>query len=47
MTDAKAAEATKFRGGEHSRLSVFDFNVAHNYEHYRNLATYVRLKGME
>jgi uncharacterized damage-inducible protein DinB len=46
MTDAKAAEAIKFLGGEHSRLSAFDFNVAHNYEHYGNLATYMRLKGM-
>jgi len=46
LTDAKAAEPIKFLGGEKSRLSAFDFNVAHNYEHYGNLSTYMRLKGI-
>jgi uncharacterized damage-inducible protein DinB len=46
MTDAKAREPIKFLGGEKSRLSAFDFNVAHNYEHYGNLSTYMRLRGI-
>lgn len=46
MTDEKAREPIKFLGGEKSRLSAFDFNVAHNYEHYGNLSTYMRLRGI-
>jgi len=46
LTDAKAAEKVKFLGGERSKLAVLSFNTAHNYEHYGNLVTYMRIKGL-
>ena len=46
MTDAKAAEMTKFFGGDQPRLAVLSFNTAHDFEHYGNLVTYMRLKGL-
>ena len=46
MTDARGAESVKFFGGERARLAVLAFNTAHNYEHYGNIVTYMRLKGL-
>jgi uncharacterized damage-inducible protein DinB len=46
MTDAKAAEAATVFGSKQNRLYALVFNVAHNNEHYGNLVTYMRLKGM-
>jgi uncharacterized damage-inducible protein DinB len=46
MTDAKGGEMTKFFGGEQPRLAVLQFNTAHDFEHYGNIVTYMRLKGM-
>lgn len=46
MTEAQASETVNFFGGQRARISVFDFNTAHNYEHYGNLVTYMRLKGV-
>ncbi len=46
MTAAKSAEMVKFFGNEQPRLAVLAFDVAHNFEHYGNLVTYMRLKGM-
>ena len=46
LTDAKAAETVKFFGMPATRLGIMDFNVAHNMEHYGNLVTYMRLKGI-
>lgn len=46
MTDAKAAQAVKLFGSERPALGVLDFNVAHDYEHYGNMVTYLRLKGI-
>jgi uncharacterized damage-inducible protein DinB len=47
MTDARAAEVIKFFvPGTHTRLGVLAFNVAHDFEHYGNIVTYMRLKGM-
>ena len=44
MTDAQAAENTKFFiGGQSTRGMVIAFNTAHNFEHYGNLVTYMRL----
>jgi uncharacterized damage-inducible protein DinB len=44
MTDAQAAETTKFFvGGESTRGMIIAFNTAHNFEHYGNLVTYMRL----
>jgi uncharacterized damage-inducible protein DinB len=48
MTDARAAETVPkfFFPGTHTRLSVLAFNTAHDFEHYGNIVTYMRLKGM-
>ena len=47
MTDAKATEMVDFFGGQKlPRLNVLQFNIAHDMEHYGNLVTYMRIKGM-
>jgi uncharacterized damage-inducible protein DinB len=46
MTDAKAAEAATVFGAKQNRLYALMFNMAHNNEHYGNLVTYMRLKGI-
>jgi uncharacterized damage-inducible protein DinB len=47
LTPATANESVKFfLPGAHTRLGVLTFNTAHNFEHYGNLVTYMRLKGL-
>ncbi len=46
MDDKKGAEAIKFFFGPTPRLTVLTFNIAHSFEHYGNLVTYMRLKGI-
>jgi uncharacterized damage-inducible protein DinB len=46
LTDANAAELTTFFGRKITKLGAMDFNIAHNMEHYGNLVTYMRLKGI-
>ncbi len=46
MTDEKGAETTKFFGGERTRLGILNFNAFHDMEHYGNLVTYMRMKGI-
>lgn len=46
MTEAQAVETMNFFGGPRTKISVIDFNTAHNFEHYGNLVTYMRLKGI-
>jgi uncharacterized damage-inducible protein DinB len=46
MTDAKGAETVGFAGFQVARLSLLGFNTAHTDEHYGNIATYMRIKGM-
>jgi uncharacterized damage-inducible protein DinB len=47
MTGARASETIKFfLPGTHTRLGVLAFNTAHDFEHYGNIVTYMRLKGM-
>ena len=41
-----ATRATAQGGGQMTRISVMDFNAAHTMEHYGNLVTYMRLKGI-
>jgi uncharacterized damage-inducible protein DinB len=44
---AKSAETVDFFGGmKQTRLGVLQFNTAHDFEHYGNIVTYMRLKGM-
>lgn len=45
-TDAMAARSASFFGGENTTGGVLAFNSAHNYEHYGNLVTYMRLNGI-
>ncbi len=47
MTDAQAMETTKFFiGGQSTRGMIIAFNTSHNFEHYGNLVTYMRLNKM-
>ncbi len=46
MDEKKAAEAIKAFGSMQPRLMVLAFNNSHLNEHYGNLVTYMRLKGI-
>jgi hypothetical protein len=47
MTDAKGSEIVKLFGTMNlARLAVFSLNTAHTDEHYGNMVTYMRLKGL-
>lgn len=46
MEAARLGEKLDFFGQSHTRLSVLAFNMGHNFEHYGNIVTYMRLKGM-
>ncbi|MFN8060954.1 MAG: DinB family protein [Vicinamibacterales bacterium] len=47
MTDAKGAELVPFFGSQKmARVSVLAFNNSHDFEHYGNMVTYMRLKGI-
>jgi len=46
MTDATAVDKAKFFGQERPKLGILDFNNMHDYEHYGNMVTYLRLKSI-
>jgi uncharacterized damage-inducible protein DinB len=46
MTDAQAGAPVKFFGAEQAKVTVLSFNTAHNNEHYGNMVTYLRIKGL-
>lgn len=46
LTDENANAVVKFFGGERSKLNILQFNNMHNMEHYGNMVTYLRLKGL-
>ena len=46
MTDAKGSEMMKMMNYDFAKLAVLSANTAHDYEHYGNMATYMRLKGI-
>lgn len=46
LTPTSSLEEVKFFMGPTPRLGVFAFNNAHNMEHYGNMVTYMRLKGI-
>jgi uncharacterized damage-inducible protein DinB len=46
MTDEQAAQAVKLFGRDQTKLTVLSFNTAHNMEHYGNMVTYMRMKGL-
>jgi uncharacterized damage-inducible protein DinB len=46
MTDSKGGEMVKMMNYDFARLAVLSGNTAHDYEHYGNMSTYMRLKGI-
>ncbi len=46
INDAAAMEEVEFFGQTGTKLWVLSFNLAHSWEHYGNLVTYLRLNGM-
>src|SRR5215469_11118355 len=46
MTDAAATETVKFFGNDVSKFALLSLNMGHNMEHYGNLVTYMRMKGI-
>jgi uncharacterized damage-inducible protein DinB len=46
MTDAKGSEMVQMFSFHMARLTVFSLNTAHTDEHYGNMVTYLRLKGI-
>ena len=46
MTDANGSQMTKLMNFDVAKLTVLSVNTAHAYEHYGNMATYMRLKGI-
>ncbi|HEX9894978.1 MAG TPA: DinB family protein [Gemmatimonadales bacterium] len=46
IPDAKGVEPVDLFGMKTNRLGALAFNAGHNYEHYGNIVTYMRLKGM-
>jgi uncharacterized damage-inducible protein DinB len=46
LTDNQAAASVKFFGGDQAKVTVLAFNTAHDNEHYGNIVTYLRMKGI-
>jgi uncharacterized damage-inducible protein DinB len=46
LSDAQAAGTVKFFGRDMAKLTVLNFNTAHTDEHYGNMVTYLRMKGL-
>ena len=46
LTDKSAGEVIKMFGRERTRMGALSMNVAHDFEHYGNLVTYMRMKGL-
>jgi uncharacterized damage-inducible protein DinB len=45
-TDQQGTQMIKFFGREMPKLTALDLNTAHTDEHYGNLVTYLRIKGL-
>jgi uncharacterized damage-inducible protein DinB len=46
ISDARAMESLEIFGRAWNRLGALAFNATHDWEHYGNIVTYLRLKGM-
>jgi len=46
LTDAAAAATMSLFGGNGTKLYYLTMNATHDWEHYGNLVTYLRLKGL-
>ncbi len=45
-TDGDAAQMVSLFGHQTAKLSVLNFNTVHTAEHYGNMVTYLRMKGL-
>jgi len=46
MTDAGSTQTVSFFGNKLSKFAALQLNIGHNMEHYGNLVTYMRIKGI-
>ena len=46
MTDAQGADAIEVFGGPNTKIGALTLNAVHDGEHYGNVVTYMRMKGM-
>ena len=46
LTDAEAGQPATFFGQKMTKIAVMNFNTAHSNEHYGNMVTYMRMKGI-
>jgi uncharacterized damage-inducible protein DinB len=46
VTAANANEGVTLFGQSHTRVGAMAFNTAHNFEHYGNIVTYMRINGL-
>jgi uncharacterized damage-inducible protein DinB len=46
MTDAAAIQTVTLFGNDVPKFAVLSVNIGHNMEHYGNLVTYMRIKGI-
>jgi hypothetical protein len=46
MTDAKGSQMVKLFNFDLAKLTLLSLNTAHTDEHYGNMVTYLRLKGI-
>ena len=46
QSDAASQTPAEFFGQRQNRLWLLDMNAAHDYEHYGNIVTYMRLNGL-
>ena len=46
MTDAAALTTVEFFGDKYTKLGLLQINATHDSEHYGNLVTYLRIKGI-
>ena len=46
ITDAQAAGVTTIWGGQQAKIRGLIDNASHDWEHYGNIVTYMRIKGM-
>ena len=46
MTDAQGSQTVKFMSYDTAKLTVLSVNTAHTDEHYGNMVTYLRIKGI-
>lgn len=46
MTDTQGSQPVKFMGFNLAKLTLLSVNTAHTDEHYGNMVTYLRLKGI-